>query len=126
METKSKTIEKVSKPEEVASYGVAGARKQATVVPRGEYGFSGVQSAAGNLAVQRMFRSGMLQPKLAVGSPHDPLENEADRSAEQIVHAKAEPCHCGGRCADCQSAKEGIVQPKLTSHSSQATKTDRT
>jgi len=124
METKTKTIEKVSKPEATATHGVAGTHQRAFATPQLSSAI-GVQSAAGNLAVQRMFRSGMLQTKLAVGSPNDPLEDEADHVAEQVVHTKAEPCNCGGSCAECQSGKEGMVQRKLTPHSSSATKTDR-
>lgn len=44
-----------------------------------------VQSAAGNLAVQRMLRSEVIQTKLAVGPPGDVYEQEADRAAEQVM-----------------------------------------
>ncbi len=123
METKSKSIEKVNKPEVVPACSLTGVRQQATAVPQGMGGAFGVQSAAGNLAVQRMFRSGMLQAKLAVGNPNDPLEHEADQVAEQVVHAKAEPCHCGGSCADCQGAKEGEYQRATKSAQKEQPKT---
>jgi hypothetical protein len=43
------------------------------------------QSAAGNLAVQRLFQTGAIQAKLAISQPGDPYEQEADRVAEQVM-----------------------------------------
>ena len=58
------------------------------------------QQAAGNLAVQRLFRSGAIQAKLAISQPGDPDEQEADRIAEQVMRMPepggAVPC---GACA---------------------------
>lgn len=41
--------------------------------------------AAGNQAVQRLFRAGLIQAKLNVSEPNDPDEQEADRVADQIM-----------------------------------------
>src|SRR5436305_12886848 len=72
---------------------------------------------AGNLAVQRLLRSGVLQAKLAVGQPGDPFEREADRAAERVVAARAVApslqlkCACGGgvaggECEECRMKAE--------------------
>jgi hypothetical protein len=54
------------------------------------------QQAAGNLAVQRLFRSGAIQAKLAISQPGDPDELEADRVADQVMRmpepSGAVPC----------------------------------
>ena len=57
--------------------------------------------AAGNLATQRLFRSGVIQPKLAVSQPGDVHEQEADRIAEQVMHMP-EP-GLQRACAGCDS-----------------------
>jgi hypothetical protein len=44
-----------------------------------------LQRAYGNRSVQRLLRSGALQPKLTVSEPGDPYEQEADRVAEQVM-----------------------------------------
>src|SRR5437773_1567034 len=85
MEAKSKSIEKVSKPETVALHGSAPARQPGNSVSQGNPGFADVQRAAGNLAVQRMVRNGTIQAKLIVGNPHDPLEDDVVRVAEQVL-----------------------------------------
>jgi hypothetical protein len=56
-----------------------------------------LQRTVGNQAVQRLFKSGVIQAKLKIGEPGDSCEQEeADRLAEQIVQRKAAPCTCGG------------------------------
>ncbi len=54
------------------------------------------QQAAGNLAVQRLFRSGAIQAKLAISQPGDPDELEADQIADQVMRmpepGSAVPC----------------------------------
>lgn len=49
--------------------------------------FSDLQRDAGNQAIQSLFRSNLLQPKLAVTELDDPLEHEADAIATRIVSA---------------------------------------
>src|SRR6266478_8949721 len=53
---------------------------------------------AGNLATQRLFRSGVIQPKLAISQPDDVHEQEADRIAEEIMRMPEAALHrtCGG------------------------------
>ena len=47
--------------------------------------------AVGNQAMQRLLGTGTraVQPKLAIGAAHDPLEAEADRVAEQVMRSGA-------------------------------------
>ncbi len=41
--------------------------------------------AAGNLAVQQLFRAGAIKAKLTISQPDDQYEQEADRVAEQVM-----------------------------------------
>lgn len=78
--------------------------------------------AAGNLAVQRLFRAGAIQAKLAISQPGDPDEEEADRVAEQVVSSapvgkvqrKCAACAAGGTtCPKCE--EEEKIQAKRKS-----------
>ena len=44
-----------------------------------------LQRTIGNQAVQRLFKSGIIQAKLKVSQPRDIYEQEADRVAEQVM-----------------------------------------
>ncbi len=44
-----------------------------------------LQRTIGNQAVQRLFRSGILQAKLKINQPGDVYEQEADRVAGQVM-----------------------------------------
>ncbi len=44
-----------------------------------------LQRTIGNQAVQRLFKSGVIQAKLKIGQPGDIYEQEADRVAEQVM-----------------------------------------
>ena len=44
-----------------------------------------LQRTAGNQAVQRLVRSGVLQAKLRIGQPGDVYEHEADRVADALM-----------------------------------------
>ena len=44
-----------------------------------------LQRTIGNQAVQRLFKSGVIQAKLKIGQPNDIYEQEADRVAEQVM-----------------------------------------
>ncbi len=44
-----------------------------------------LQRTLGNQAVQRLFKSGVIQAKLKIGQPNDIYEQEADRVAEQVM-----------------------------------------
>ena len=45
----------------------------------------GIQQIAGNQAIQRLFQSSTLYPKLSVNPPDDPGEREADKMADRII-----------------------------------------
>ena len=44
-----------------------------------------LQGSIGNRAVERLFRSGVLQTKLKISEPDDIYEQEADRVAAQVM-----------------------------------------
>ncbi len=44
-----------------------------------------LQRTVGNKALQRLFKSGMIQAKLKIGEPNDIYEQEADRVADQVM-----------------------------------------
>jgi len=44
-----------------------------------------LQRTIGNQAVQRLFKSGVIQAKLKIGQPNDVYEQEADRVAEKAM-----------------------------------------
>jgi hypothetical protein len=44
-----------------------------------------LQRSIGNGAIERLFRSDVLQAKLKIGQPNDIYEQEADRVAEQVM-----------------------------------------
>ncbi|MET0649826.1 MAG: DUF4157 domain-containing protein [Pyrinomonadaceae bacterium] len=90
------------------------------IVPTQAGEFQRFAQAAGNQAVQRLLRAGVIRPKLSVGAPSDPAEQEADRVADRIVSsppaaAVQRKCACGGKsaaggtCAECQ-AGGGTIQ----------------
>lgn len=55
-------------------------RTPARIEPRARW-----QRTLGNLAVQRLIHHGLLQPKLLVNPPHDPLELEAESVADRVA-----------------------------------------
>jgi hypothetical protein len=73
------------------------------------------QAAVGNQALQRLLRAGAIHTKLAVGSPDDPLEREADEAADRVIRAPApqlqRKCDCGGpstaggECETCRNKR---------------------
>jgi Domain of unknown function (DUF4157) len=84
---------------------------------------------AGNLATQRLLRSGAIRPKLAVSQPGDTYEREADRVADQIMRmpepslqrtcaaceAGATPCpKCDDADKSLQRKTEASAKPKPT------------
>jgi len=48
-----------------------------------------LQRSIGNQAVQRLFRSGVIQAKLKIGAPYDVYEQEADRVADNVMRMPA-------------------------------------
>ncbi|HEY6352710.1 MAG TPA: DUF4157 domain-containing protein [Candidatus Angelobacter sp.] len=76
-----------------------------------------LQQQAGNQAVQHLLRSRLIQAKLAISSPDDPQEHEADRVANHVMRAgiPAAPCGCAGggeMCEECQQKQKGTVARK--------------
>jgi uncharacterized protein DUF4157 len=88
----------------------------------------GVQQNAGNLAVQRLFKSGSLQAKLSISQPDDPYERQADRianaitsTAEPMLARKCAACEStGSSCASCAAEPEETIQRKAESSASTA------
>ncbi|HEX3559763.1 MAG TPA: hypothetical protein VHU19_11200 [Pyrinomonadaceae bacterium] len=83
--------------------------------------YKAVPRAAGNMALQRQLRSGAIQAKLAVSTPGDVYEQEADRVAEQVSATGSVPpvqrkCGCGGaaasggECEECRAAGTPAIQ----------------
>jgi Domain of unknown function (DUF4157) len=111
-----KTIAKAGPAETVAVR--ADARRHHMGSAERAVAFGDMQCAAGNLAVQRLFRSGAVQAKLMIGQPGDVYEREADEVAERIVRSAATPpiqrkcaaCAAGMPCSNCD--KEERVQAK--------------
>src|ERR1041385_2564801 len=72
--------------------------------------FTAYQSA-GNLAIQRLLNSRVIQPKLTIGQSDDADEQEADRVADNVtaatsgslVHAPCRACALGRACGKCQN-----------------------
>jgi hypothetical protein len=82
----------------------------------------GMQQALGNQAVQRLLRSGLIQPKLTVGAPGDVYEQEAERVAERVIgmpppmmisgQAASQPgqsVHVQRVCAKCEEEMQRAV-----------------
>lgn len=90
-----------------------------------------LQRTIGNQAVQRLFKSGILQAKLKIGQPNDIYEQEADRVADQVMqmpepensgvsgqpsvvkkkdeYVQTKPTSLSG-CSSCK--EEELIQPK--------------
>lgn len=68
-------------PQRSSTPAVQPASPQATSLPD----FLEMQQTLGNQAVQRLYRSGVLQAKLKIGAPGDKYEQEADRVADQVM-----------------------------------------
>src|SRR5688572_7317126 len=76
---------------------------------------------AGNLATQRLLRSGAIRAKLAISQPGDPSEQEADRVADHIMRMP-EPslqrtcaaCESGATpCPKCEADKTAQRKPEV-------------
>ena len=82
-----------------------------------------LQQEAGNQAVAEWLRAGAIRAKLAISSPDDPDEKEADRVAENIMRSSEDhvsagapcPCMLSGRemCEECRQ-KQGVVQRRAS------------
>src|SRR5437763_4240655 len=137
MSTPVKSAEPSERSREAPEH--ARAHAPTPVAAQGLKRFAGVQRHAGNLAVQRLLRSGALRAKLAVGRPGDEYEQEADRVAERVVSAPAvtvqRKCACGGgaagECEECRAGAQGVQRkaavkgPHAVSSSSSSPSADR-
>ncbi len=65
-----------------------------------------LQHTIGNQAVQKLFKSGTIQPKLKIGKPGDKYELEADRIADQVMSMP--------EMSDCLECKENGEKPVQT------------
>ena len=102
METTAKSFEKTTKAQNAPSHACGSTCQPASGGPENAFGFVGVQQNAGNLAIQRLFNSGLLQAKFSISHPDDPYEREADNIADRVMRMP-EPqlqraCACGGSC----------------------------
>ncbi len=78
--------------------------------------------------MQRLLRSGVIRPKLAISQPGDPYEEEADRMAdvitrttEPVVARKCASCAAGAPpCPACEAEPNAMVQRKTESSASTA------
>ncbi len=77
-----------------------------------------LQKSIGNQAVQRLFKSGVLQAKLKIGNPNDIYEKEADRVADQVmrmpepvVQAKPTLPKDSPSCMDADISYSGSLSP---------------
>ncbi|MFA5153424.1 MAG: DUF4157 domain-containing protein [Clostridia bacterium] len=80
-------------------------------------GIIALQQTSGNLAVQRMLKSGAIRASLRIGQPNDIYEQEADRVADEIMRMP-EPgvqrqCSPGRKCPIREEKeKKRRIQPK--------------
>jgi hypothetical protein len=70
--------------------------------------------AAGNLALQHLFRSRGIRPKLVVSQPNDEDEREADAVADQVMLSAGKgPCACASGPSPCpHCSKTSQIQRK--------------
>ena len=89
-----------------------------------KYFFDAAIQPAGNLAAQRLFRSGALRAKLAISQPGDPYEQEADRVADHVM-GMPEPglqrtcaaCETGATpCPKCEAEKKAQRKPEASAN----------
>ena len=85
----------------------------------------GTPQAAGNLAIQHLFRSGAVQAKVVISQPGDVYEEKADRVADQVMrvpepnlHRSCAGCQTGGTpCPKCEAEKATVAKrKKLATH----------
>lgn len=73
----------------------------------------------GNQAIQHLFRSGHIHAKLAIRTPDDPLEREADNIAHTIMRkAAGAPCSCSPGEEMCEECQQKQSLPAINRHAS--------
>ena len=89
-----------------------------------------LQQQAGNQAVRELMRAGFIQAKPTIDNRQDQEEREADRVADQVIHAdeghsKPGPCPCilasGELCEECKQ-KQATIQRRATEGNQSAAK----
>ena len=68
-----------------------------------------LQRTIGNQAVQRLFKSGVIQAKLRIGQPGDKYEREADRVADEVMRMPEPGVQ---RQVEPEEEEEEMLQPK--------------
>ncbi len=68
-----------------------------------------LQRTVGNQAVQRLFKSGVIQAKLKIGQPNDIYEQKADRVADAVMCMPEPQVQ---RQAEEKEEGEELIQPK--------------
>ncbi len=115
MPDKIKSAEKSENKQPEYSCGRTTVKPQVNIVPDANNGISGLQQAAGNLAVQHLFRNGAIQAKLTINQPGDKYEQEADMVAKQVmrmpdprsqvsgqVSGKTQTAQVKRKCVECE------------------------
>lgn len=68
-----------------------------------------LQRTIGNQAVERLFKSGVIQAKLRIGQPNDIYEQEADKVAEQVMRM---PIKKSISASESENNKSAIPNPQ--------------
>jgi len=117
MTEKVKTTEKHAKPESAAPAYMHGRQLAALASSQRPFKTPAHPQMAGNLAVQRLLKTGAPQAKLNVSQPGNSAEQEADRGAENLsarpsatIQRKCAACAAGATCPKCE--EEQRIQPK--------------
>src|SRR5438132_2465817 len=122
-----KTPDKTTNAHDARSHARGMTRRAASGGLQSACEFGGVQEAAGNLAIQRLFGSGLIQAKLAISQPDDPYEREADRVADRVLSSATVPSiqpsygngAAGDSCREC-AAEQNVQSKKLAGHTPRA------
>ncbi len=85
MTTKGKSLERTNKPEKTPSRDAAVSQRPANATPQAVSGLLDVQRAVGNLAIQRMLRTGAIQTRQDTSQPVDQHEREAQQFGEYVT-----------------------------------------
>jgi len=84
MKGKTKILGPISKSEATPMRKSVTAQ-HANLTPQSVDGLSGIPRVAGNLAIQRLLRSGAIRTKFEISQPGDMYEQEADRVADVVM-----------------------------------------
>jgi hypothetical protein len=128
----AKSVDNATRAQDAPAHGRAVTHMPASGVPQSAFGIASIQQTVGNLAIQRMFDSGVIRAKLSISRPDDPYEREADRVADEVTRApepllarKCASCEStGSSCAACAAEPEETMQRKTESLASAAGTSD--